>query len=100
MKYRKMTMDKIKSHTFNGRKYKIELVDSIDGVTDIPGEPEEYEMLILKGNGVKALHSALHEGLEGCGCCECIHRYEERKDGRPSTWDVARFLWRLGYRIT
>ena len=95
----------VKTHTFAGkngkRTYKIAEVDSIDGVTDVPGEPEMLEMMILNGTDLRSLHSALHEGLEGIDCCdECIHSYGEREDGNPVTWDVARLLWRLGYRKT
>ncbi len=85
----------VNTHTFNGRKYKIEIVASIDGVTDVPGEPDPYTMLILSGNDLKALHSAMHEALEALGFCDkCLHRYEARDDGRPVTWDAARFLKR------
>ena len=90
-------MAKVKTHTFAGRRYKIEEVERIDGVTDIPGNPKIYNMLILAGGDLKALHSALHEGQEAIGLCDkCIHGYADRRDAR--TWDVARFLWRLGYR--
>jgi len=93
---------KIRTHTFNGRKYRIELVDRIDGVTDVPGEAKHFEMLILAGNGLKALHSAIHEGMEAIReegtDKDWIHNYDSRTDGNAATWDVARFLWRLGYR--
>ncbi len=91
----------MKTHTFCGRKYKVEQVERIDGVTDVPGEPEMYEMLILNGNNLRSLHSAVHEGLEAMGLCdECLHRHDDRQDGNSRTWDLARFLWRLGYRKT
>lgn len=92
-------MRKVKTHTFEGRRYAIEQVERIDGVTEVPGEqPDTYHMLILDGNDIKALHSALHEGMEAVGACdECVHGY--RSDGTPKTWDVAKFLWRLGWRL-
>ena len=91
-------MKPVLTHTFHGRKYKIEQAARIDGVTDVPGEPDPYHMLILDGNDTKALHSALHEGWEAIGRCDkCMHGYE--KDV-PNTYDVARFLWRLGWRKT
>jgi len=95
MRIYEMKKHPVKSHTFNGRKYKVELTERIDGVTDVPGTPDPYEILILDGNDLKALHSALHEGLEAIGASD-IHDY--RDDGYPKTWDVAKFLWRLGYR--
>ena len=88
-------MTTVKTHRFNGRFYKIVYADSIEGVTDVPGDPDPLEMLILTGNGFVAFHSAFHEALEGSGFCEkCLHK----KDGNPNTVDAARFLWRLGYR--
>lgn len=93
-------MKPVRTHTFSGRCYKIEEVARVDGVTDVPGEPVEgeFEMLILAGGDLKALHSALHEGCEASDMCDsCLHGYT-RSDGLPRTWDIARFLWRLGYR--
>jgi len=88
----------VRTHTFNKIKYTIDLVGSIDGVTDtkeIPKEP--LQMNILGGNDFRAFHSAFHESLEASGFCDqCMHF---RKDGTPRTIDAARFLWRLGYRI-
>lgn len=91
-------MRPVKTHTFNGRKYTIDQVDRIDGVTEIPGEPDTFDMLILTGNDLKALHSALHEGGEAIGQCDkCMHGYKDDNQ-MPNTYDVARFLWRLGWR--
>ena len=85
----------IKTHTFNGRRYSIEKVKSIEGVTDVPGEPDPYTMLILSGNNFIAFHSAFHESLEAAGFCDaCLHK----KDGTPNTIEAARLIWRLGYR--
>ncbi len=90
-------MKPTRTATFNGRKYKIEEVERIDGVTDVPGEPDPYIMMILAGNDLKALHSSLHEGFEASGACDnCVHGYGEK--AYPKTWDVARFLWRRGWR--
>ncbi|KKK74240.1 hypothetical protein LCGC14_2885750 [marine sediment metagenome] len=90
----------VKTHTFNGTPYLIEQVQRIDGVTDTGDVPDPpLEMLILRGDNITALHSALHEGMEAIGACDkCVHDYDSRDDGRPKTWDVARFLWRLGWR--
>jgi len=77
----------------NGRKFKVCLVESIEGVTDTT----TGEMDILKGNDFKALHSAMHEAMEGAGFCDkCIHTHDGYVSDRSV--DVARFLWRLGYR--
>ena len=85
----------VKTHTFNGRKYFIDFVKSIEGVTDTPDKPKKLGMDILNGNDFIAFHSAFHEALEASGFCDkCMHK----KDGTPKTIDAARFLWRLGYR--
>ena len=86
----------VKTHTFNGTLYVIDIVKSIEGVTDTKEKPEEpLEMDILTGNDFKAFHSAFHESLEASGFCDaCLHF----SDGTPRTIDAARFLWRLGYR--
>ena len=90
----------VKTHTFQGVTYLIDQVVFIDGVTDTDDPVREpMEMMILHGDNIRALHSALHEGMEAIGVCDkCVHGYEERDDGNPRTWDVARFLWRLGWR--
>ncbi len=89
---------KVLTHTFNGIKYKIDLVKSIEGVTDTKEKPTEpLGMDILEGKGFIALHSAFHESLEASGFCDvCLHF----SDGTARTVDAARFLWRLGYRRT
>ena len=92
-------MKPVKTHTFAGVKHRIEMVKEIQGVTDTDEIAEVPEMMILSGNNIKALHSALHEGLEAIRVCDrCIHDYDNRDDGQAMTMDVARFLWRLGYR--
>ena len=89
-------MKPIKTHTFDGVKYKIDVVKSIEGVTDTKEKPKEpLGMDILAGNDFKAFHSAFHESLEASGFCDsCLHFL----DGTSRTVDAARFLWRLGYR--
>ena len=84
------------THTFNIVKYRIDLVKSIEGVTDTKEKPKEpLGMDILEGNDFIALHSAFHESLEASGFCDvCLHF----SNGTPRTIDAARFLWRLGYR--
>jgi len=90
-------MKPVLTHTFAGRKYNIDLVDRIDGVTDIPGEPDTFDMLILTGSDLKALHSAIHEGWEAIGKCDkCLHGYKD--SDLPNSYDVARLVWRLGWR--
>ncbi len=89
-------MSKVITHTFNQVKYKVDLVKSIEGVTDTKEKPKEpLGMDILVGNDFVALHSAFHESLEASGFCDkCLHF----SNGTPRTIDAARFLWRLDYR--
>ena len=89
-------MSNVHTHTFNGILYSIDIVTSIEGVTDTKEKPKEpLEMNILEGNDFRAFHSAFHESLEASGFCDaCLHF----SDGTPRTIDAARFLWRLGYR--
>lgn len=89
-------MSNLHTHTFNGTLYDIDIVDSIEGVTDTKEKPREpLEMDILRGNDFRAFHSAFHESLEASGFCDvCLHF----SDGTPRTIDATRFLWRLGYR--
>ncbi len=94
-------MGVVKTHTFSGQLYKVEEVNRIDGVTDTFDLPDSPEMMILAGTDLKAFHSAMHEGMEASGMCDnCLHGYEEIDSRLPRTWDVARFLWRLGYKRT
>jgi hypothetical protein len=50
---------KVKTHTFNGKKYAIEVLTEIGGICDKEGQI----ITILRGNNVHALGSALEEGL-------------------------------------
>jgi hypothetical protein len=85
----------MKTHTFNGVKYNICFVEPIEGLTDDRTSDEPVNMLVLKGNSIKALHSQLHEALHGIGVPDTfIHN----KNGDYTTYDVARFLWRNGWR--
>ena len=93
-------MGKIKTHTFKLGKYHIIFCDGLDGVTDTPTTAKSWqrtkkEMHILDGKDLKALHCALHEAMHANKIAD---KYIHDKSGYPSTWEIARFLWRLGYR--
>ena len=83
----------MKTHTFNGRKYRIEQTGRIDGVTDVPcdEDDEQLTMLILDGDGLRSLHSAIHEAMHAHGIPD---KYIHDKTGDFSTWDIARFIKR------
>lgn len=90
--------NKVKTHTFNGAIYKIEEVTKIDGVFDPAGQ----NIMILRGRTLASLGSALEEGLHAMDIPDkYLHKpINKVKTGKSASKvdDLARFLWRLGYR--
>ena len=88
----------VRTHTFNGTKYGICEITEIGGLCDLEGQ----ELTILRGNNIKALGSALEEGLHALNIPDrFLHKPDKEVEIGQSTSkvdDVARFLWRLGYR--
>ena len=88
----------VKTHTFNGEKYTIEQVTQLDGICEI----EAKNLTILRGNNITALSSALEEGLHALDIPDrYLHKSEKKTPIGKSLSrvdDLARFLWRLGYR--
>ena len=85
-------MKNIKSHTFNGRLYKIAMTGPIDGMTDTYSLNERIMVISSEPYTKSELETAVHESLHASNWAaseEVVTRV-----GR----DVARFLWRLGYR--
>ena len=86
-------MSKVKTHTFNGHKYKIHLMPFIfDGLTDID-EKVEYNMFVFANlktrNGlITLIHEALHASK---------WKATEEEVERTAK-EIGDFLWRLGYR--
>jgi len=91
-------MRKVKTHTFNGKKYDVTQHTEIDGMCDIEGKV----LSILRGNNIRVLGSALEEGLHALGIPDkYLHKPESKVPIGKSLSkvdDLARFLWRLGYR--
>lgn len=82
----------VKSHTFNGRKVHLTVDRHVQGYV-IFIEGKEKEMYVdphLKG--LAHLDTAIHEAIHACFPLET-----EKVVDRSAT-DIARFLWRLGYR--
>ena len=79
----------MKTATFNGRQYRI-TVDDLDGNCDT----DNYFWLIVERDLSKrvGLETAIHEALHACNW----HAKEELVE--VTARDIARFLWRLGYR--
>ena len=80
----------IRTHTFCGRQYRI-IIDELDGNADT----DDYYWLIIERDLKKkvGLETAIHESLHAC----CWSASEEKVT--ETAKDIARFLWRLNYRI-
>jgi len=79
----------IKTHTFNNKRYKI-ILDDLDGNRDT----DDHLWLIIERDLSKrvGLETAIHEALHAC-------RWAAKEDEVTVTAkDIARFLWRLGFR--
>ena len=88
-KYRKMKP--VKTHTFNGRKYKIIVSPPLDGqCTTYKSERELWIMESLKTRN--GLITAIHESLHAENWAA-----KEETVVRVSS-EIGDFLWRLGYR--
>ena len=82
----------MKTHTFRGTKYDINIVGEIDGITDDPRSTRPSVVLCAKMNTRVGLEAAIHEGLHACS-------YVTKEEVVTQTAkDIARFLWRLGFR--
>ena len=83
----------VKTHTFKLGKYYIDQSDPIYGLCDTPNNYKRLHMIILDGDDLMALSSALHEAMHAEGISDkYLH------GDKDSSENIARFLWRLGYR--
>lgn len=82
-------MKEIKTHTFDGKQYRIILGD-LDGNCDT----DDYLWLIIERDLSKriGLETAIHEALHACDWSTKEDKVE------IIAHDIARFLWRLGFR--
>lgn len=80
----------MKTHTFRLGRYHIEEANGLDGCCDVPGD-DRLDMIVLKGNTLKALNTAIHEAMHA----EDVPEFFVHGD-TPDR--IARFLWRLGWR--
>ena len=85
---------KVKTATFNGRKYKIDIEpDGLDGNCDQYACNERYFSIYTDLNKQTGLITAIHEGLHAC-------KWDASESSvDTASKDIGRFLWRLGYRI-
>jgi hypothetical protein len=83
----------MKTHRFNGQRYDIH-IGEIDGMCDSPMQGLPNLVIALeKENTMKFLETCIHEGLHACN-------YSTKEElVTQSAHDIARLLWRLGYRL-
>jgi len=85
-------MSEIKTHTFCGKKYNI-TIGEFDGLCDTFSK--EREMIIMADLKTRnGLETCIHEALHACDWNK-----EEILVAQTGK-DIARFLWRLGYRLS
>ena len=91
-----MKLPPVKSHTFRGRRWTVGRSEHRDpderGVCEAPWTDHKVIDVPVHGGTVGELDTLLHESLHACMWDmdeEAIHE---------SARDIARFLWRLGWR--
>jgi len=83
----------VKTHTFNGTKYAVWVDAKLDGFADQPHERDRLAIYIdPELFGLAHLDTAVHEAIHAA-----FHAAPEKLVGVTAR-DIARFLWRLGYR--
>ena len=83
----------MKSHTFAGKRFATDVESTIGGYCERQGiilEPELYVAANL--TGLQHLTVAVHESIHAC--FDAATEEQVTAAGK----DIARFLWRLGYR--
>lgn len=85
-------MKAVKTHTFNERKFDIHFLQDIDGMTDDPRSIRP-SLVICRGLDTRAgLETAIHESMHACNYMKSEVAIKQ------TAKDIARFLWRLGFR--
>lgn len=82
------------SHTFRGKRYRIRRVPRLaaDGDIDDPYTQNKVLRIQMGLSALRELEVALHESFHAC-----FWLLDETVITQSSE-DIARFLWRLGYR--
>ena len=86
-------MKPVKSATFNGVKYEIDVCGPLDGLCNSPRGSDPSVRICVGLEDRKGLETVIHESLHACFWAK-----SEEKVGQTAK-DVARFLWRLGFRL-
>ena len=82
---------KVKTHLFNGVRYKIVQMGQVDGITDTKNTAPEL-VNCAKEDTLSELITWVHEAMHAGNW----DKREETID--QSSKDIGRLLWRLGYR--
>lgn len=82
----------VKTHSFNGRCYKIDQLPLIDGFTDTYKLNDRHLTVMVKPGTKRELETFIHESLHAENWAK-TEKVVERV-GK----EIADFLWRLGYR--
>ena len=82
----------VRTHKFNGRRYRIDTLPLIDGFTDTYGLNERHLTITTEPGTKRELETFIHESLHAENWAK-TEKVVERV-GR----EIADFLWRLGYR--
>ena len=88
-------MKPIKSATFRGVKYKIDMDAQCSGSCDPPHKPPERELCIFEPieNSQRSLYILIHESMHA------LFWHLPEEDVVQRAQDMARFLWRAGWRL-
>ena len=87
-------MRKIKTHMFAGISYDVDVEMPFDGICESPRSSKRPALRVsVDINTRKGLETLLHE----CFHAECWAKTEEVVD--RASRDIARLLWRLGFRM-
>lgn len=87
-------MAKIKTATINGVKYDIDITGAIDGSCDYPrGGRPSIRICVDDINTLRGLETLIHEILHAV----CWAKTEELTG--KAAHDLARLIWRIGFRI-
>jgi len=84
----------VRTHSFNGRRYKVELTGRLDGVCDQYNLDKRFLMIMAKPHTRNELITILHESLHASNWAAT----EEVVD--RVSMEIGSLLWRLGYRRT
>jgi len=82
----------VKTATFNGVRYEIQVTDPIDGSCDYPRKILPVLHVAAPANTCKQLEIAIHESLHASDWTKSEERVTR------TAHEIARLLWRLGYK--